>query len=71
MTVSFATVLPFYAAAFARQKLQKSGRCHESEVFKQFRRANARYRSEEAISDDVLRDMVRVLMRWPLMRSIF
>lgn len=46
-------------AAFASQKLQKSGRCHESEVYKQFRRAYARYRSEEVISDDVLRDMVR------------
>uniref|UniRef100_A0A7S3VVQ5 Uncharacterized protein n=1 Tax=Dunaliella tertiolecta TaxID=3047 RepID=A0A7S3VVQ5_DUNTE len=46
-------------AAFAAQKLQKSGRCHESEIFKQFRRSYAKYRSEEAISDDVLRDMVR------------
>ncbi|KAF5836277.1 hypothetical protein DUNSADRAFT_6185 [Dunaliella salina] len=46
-------------AAFASQKLQKSGRCHESEIFKQFRRSYAKYRSEEAISDDVLRDMVR------------
>eukprot|EP00967_Tisochrysis_lutea_P057537 scaffold72970_cov19-Tisochrysis_lutea.AAC.2 len=47
----------YYAAAFAAQKLQKSGRCHESEIFKQFRRSYAKYRSEEAISDDVLRDM--------------
>lgn len=46
------------AAAFASRKLQKTGRCHESEIYRQFRRTYAKYRSEEAISDEVLRDMV-------------
>lgn len=36
-----------------------SKRCHESEVFKLFRKANPKYRSEEVLNDDYLRDMIR------------
>lgn len=48
-------------AAFADRQLQRSGRCHESEVFAAFRRApgNGRYRSTDALPDSTLRDMVR------------
>lgn len=49
------------AAAFADRQLQRSGRCHESEVFAAFRRApgNGRYRSPDTLPDSTLRDMVR------------
>ncbi len=50
-----------HAASFARQRLVLSGRCHESEVFKEFRMSTPRYRRVGAISDEVLRDMVRNL----------
>ncbi|KAJ9522378.1 hypothetical protein QJQ45_008154 [Haematococcus lacustris] len=46
-------------AAWSSVRLQRAGRCHESEVFKAFRKAHAKYRTAEAISDAVLRDMVR------------
>lgn len=46
-------------ARFADGALARSGRCHETEVFRAFRRAYGRYRSEEALSDARLRDMVR------------
>lgn len=39
--------------------MQRSGRCHESEVFSAFRSQYARYRSLEAVPDNILRDMVR------------
>jgi uncharacterized membrane protein YgcG len=39
---------------------KKSGRrCHESEVFKSFRNGNPKYRSEEVLNDDYMRDMIR------------
>lgn len=44
---------------FADVRLQRAGRCHESEVYAAFRREVARYRRPEALSDAVLRDMVR------------
>lgn len=47
------------AAGFADKRLQRGGRCHESEIFSAFRRDFARYRSAEALPDTVLRDMVR------------
>jgi hypothetical protein len=46
-------------AAFAEGSLARSGRCHESEVFRSFRARHARYRTEDAASDSLLRDMVR------------
>ncbi|KXZ51868.1 hypothetical protein GPECTOR_11g304 [Gonium pectorale] len=45
--------------AFADARLQRSGRCHESEVVAVFRREVPRYRSPEALSDAVLRDLIR------------
>lgn len=60
LTVSCAAayrLLP--AAAWANTKLQRSGRCHESEVFNAFRRSSGRYRSAEVLPDSTLRDMVR------------
>lgn len=48
-----------HAAVFANDKLQRSGRCHESEVFNAFRRSHARYRSADVLPDSALRDMVR------------
>lgn len=44
---------------FANVRLQRAGRCHESEVFAAFRREHSRYRSPEALSDATLRDLVR------------
>jgi hypothetical protein len=54
-----ASVCAAGAAAFANTKLQRSGRCHESEVFSAFRRTSGRYRSAEVLPDSTLRDMVR------------
>ncbi|GIL79017.1 hypothetical protein Vretimale_75 [Volvox reticuliferus] len=44
---------------FAESRLVRSGRCHESEVAAAFRREFPRYRSREALSDGVLRDLIR------------
>jgi len=43
---------------FAARRLQRGGRCHESEVWAAFRREHARYRSVEVLSDATLRTMV-------------
>jgi hypothetical protein len=47
------------AAGFADARLQRSGRCHESEVFTAFRQRFGKYRSADVIPDSTLRDMVR------------
>ena len=44
---------------FADVALIKKGRCHESEIFKAFRARFGRYRSQDALSDIRLRDMMR------------
>jgi hypothetical protein len=36
-------------------RLQRAGRCHESEVFKAFRREVAKYRDPEVLPDTILR----------------
>ncbi|KAK9847275.1 hypothetical protein WJX84_011768 [Apatococcus fuscideae] len=46
-------------AAWANERLQRSGQCHESEIFGSFRKQFARYRSPETLSDAALKDMVR------------
>jgi len=46
-------------ASFADASLTKSGRCHESEVFKEFRRRFGRYRDPESLGDPVIRDMIK------------
>lgn len=52
--------LPFLPAVrFANVRLQRTGRCHESEVFGVFRREHSRYRTAETLSDATLRDLVR------------
>ncbi|GAB4824184.1 hypothetical protein N2152v2_011230 [Parachlorella kessleri] len=49
--------------AFADEQLQRTGRCHESEVIRGFRRTKGRYRRasgpESVISDTTIRDMIR------------
>lgn len=45
--------------SFGDACLLRSGRCHESEVFKEFRRRNGKYRTEDKLSDAVIRDMIR------------
>jgi hypothetical protein len=47
------------AAGFADARLQRSGRCHESEVFGAFRQRFGKYRSADVMPDSTLRDMVR------------
>jgi hypothetical protein len=50
------------AAGWAATRLQRSGRCHESEVFGAYRRARPKYRGEtgaEALPDALLRDLIR------------
>ncbi len=47
------------AVGFADARLQRNGRCHESEVFAAFRRDLVRYRAPEAVTDDQLRSFVR------------
>lgn len=46
-------------ATFAEEKLQRSGRCHETEVFRVFRRALPKYRDMEVLDDAVLRQMIK------------
>ncbi|WIA21371.1 hypothetical protein OEZ85_000590 [Tetradesmus obliquus] len=45
-------------AGFADVRLQRSGRCHESEVFTAFRQRFGKYRSADVMPDSTLRDMV-------------
>lgn len=52
-----AYILP--AVGFAKERLQRSGRCHESEVFAAFRRELPKYRSPEVADDEQLRSFVR------------
>lgn len=44
---------------FAEDALLPRGRCHESAVFAAFRARHGKYRTQEALSDTRLRDMVR------------
>lgn len=44
---------------FANLRLQRSGRCHESEVFAAFRKELPKYRSPEVADDEQLRSFVR------------
>lgn len=46
-------------SAFADDALSKSGRCHESEVIKEFRKRFGKYRTEDSVSDSRIRDMIR------------
>lgn len=47
------------AAGFAAERLQRGGRCHESEIWKAFEAAHPQFRSAEGkIKDEYLRDMV-------------
>ncbi|KAK9825793.1 hypothetical protein WJX74_008115 [Apatococcus lobatus] len=46
-------------AAWANDHLQKSGQCHQSEIYSSFRKQFARYRSPDALSDAALKDMIR------------
>ena len=46
-------------AGFANDALIPRGRCHESEIFKAFRARFGKYRTQDALSDVRLRDMVR------------
>mmetsp|Transcript_6837 Transcript_6837/g.16523 ORF Transcript_6837/g.16523 Transcript_6837/m.16523 type:complete len:80 (-) Transcript_6837:119-358(-) len=47
------------AGSFAGDRLQCSGRCHETEVYSAFRKSFARYRSPDVVPDHVLRSMVK------------
>jgi hypothetical protein len=46
-------------SSFADSSLKRSGRCHESEVFKEFRRRYGRYRDSEKLGDPVIRDLIK------------
>lgn len=46
-------------SAFADDALVKTGRCHESEVIKEFRKRFGKYRTEDGVSDARIRDMIR------------
>lgn len=46
-------------ASFADAALVKSGRCHETDVFREFRRRFGKYRTEDRLSDAVIRDMIK------------
>lgn len=39
--------------------MQPRGSCHETEIFNAFRKSNARYRSEDTLSDQTLRQFIR------------
>lgn len=46
-------------SSFADDALAKRGRCHESEIIREFRKRFGKYRTEESISDARIRDMIR------------
>ena len=46
-------------ASFGKGRLQRSGRCHESEIISAFRKSSAKYRTEEQLEDRFIRDMMR------------
>jgi hypothetical protein len=54
-----ARVWRVHAVGFANLRLQRSGRCHESEVFAAFRKELPKYRSPEVTDDEQLRSFVR------------
>lgn len=39
--------------------MQPRGGCHETEIFSAFRRSNAKYRTEQTLSDVTLRQFIR------------
>lgn len=43
---------------FADRYLERTGRCHVTDVERAFRKAFARYRSEDALSDKELRNLI-------------
>eukprot|EP01023_Acetabularia_acetabulum_P026028 TRINITY_DN2478_c0_g5_i3.p2 TRINITY_DN2478_c0_g5~~TRINITY_DN2478_c0_g5_i3.p2 ORF type:complete len:317 (-),score=39.80 TRINITY_DN2478_c0_g5_i3:263-1213(-) len=49
---------------FAEDRLQAGGRCHESEIYKTFRKESPLYRDEINLSDDRLRSMIRQWAPW-------
>jgi hypothetical protein len=44
--------------AFADASLSPAGRCHETEIMREFRKRFGKYRSEESLSDARIRDMI-------------
>ena len=50
---------PVPAARFADARLQRSGRCHESEVLKALQRELPQFRREGALDGGMLRKLVR------------
>lgn len=48
-----------YAVGFARDRLQRNGSVHESDIATAFRQSIAKYRSTEAMPDDRIRDFIR------------
>lgn len=44
---------------FADEALVRSGRCHETEIFKNFRRRSGKYRTQEQLSDVRIRQMIK------------
>ena len=52
-------LISFHAARLAEARLQRSGRCHESEVRAALGRSLPRYRSSATLSDAALRNMIR------------
>ncbi|XP_075264004.1 uncharacterized protein LOC142355854 [Convolutriloba macropyga] len=45
--------------SFAEERLLRTGRCHETEIYSAFRKSNAKYRDPATIPDRTLRDMIR------------
>lgn len=43
---------------FAQTALHPTGRCHETEIFREFRKRFGKYRTEESLSDARIRDMI-------------
>lgn len=46
-------------SSFADDALAKTGRCHESEVIREFRKRFGKYRTEDGVSDARIRDMIK------------
>jgi len=46
-------------SSFADAALLRSGRCHETDVFREFRRRFGKYRTDDRLSDAVIRDMIK------------
>ncbi len=60
-----------HAARFADARLQRSGRCHESEIRAALKVEVRRFRSPDSLSSSALRDMIRCAQEINLIPDVY